>query len=95
MSFVTENIKLSLKAIRSQLLRTILTVTIISFGITSLVGTLTSVDALKSSINSNFASMGANTFSIRNREMSIRIGDKGKRSKPYRSITYNEALRFK
>ena len=39
--------------------------------------------------------MGANTFTIRNREMTIRIGDNGKRAKPYKSITYNEALRFK
>ncbi len=95
MSFLKENIKLSLSAIRSQLLRTSLTVLIIAIGITSLVGTLTSIDALKSSINSNFASMGATTFTIRNREMSIRIGDNGKRPKAFKNITYQEALRFK
>jgi putative ABC transport system permease protein len=94
-SFLKENISLSLNAIRSQLLRTILTVLIIATGIFSLIGTLTTIDALKSSINSNFASMGANTFTIRNREMSIRIGDNGKRPKPFKSITYNEALQFK
>jgi putative ABC transport system permease protein len=95
LSFIKENIKLSLQAIRSQLLRTILTAAIIALGITSLVGTLTSVDALKSSINSNFASMGANTFTIRNREMTMRIGDNGKKHKPFKSISYTEALRFK
>lgn len=95
MSFLKENIKLSLQAIRAQLLRTILTAAIIALGITSLVGTLTSVDVLKASINSNFTSMGANTFTIRNREMTIRIGDHGRRHKPFRSISYMEALRFK
>ncbi len=93
-SFVKENIKISLGAIRSQLLRTILTVLIISFGIMALVGILTSIDAIKSSINSNFTSMGANTFSIRNREMSVRIGSNGKKPKRFRSITYDEAIRF-
>ncbi len=93
-SVLGENIKISLRAIRSQLLRTILTVFIITIGITSLVGTLTSIDALKSSINSNFTSMGANTFTIRNREMVVRIGRNGKKPKKFRSITYDEAINF-
>jgi putative ABC transport system permease protein len=93
-SVLRENIKISLRAIRSQLLRTTLTVFIITIGITSLVGTLTSIDALKSSINSNFTSMGANTFTIRNREMTVRIGRNGKRPKAFRNITYQEAIDF-
>jgi len=93
-SFIRENIRISLGAIRSQLLRTILTVLIISFGIMALVGILTAIDAIKSSINSNFTSMGANTFTIRNREMSVHIGRNGKRPKHFRSITYDEAVRF-
>lgn len=93
-SVLRENIKISLRAIRSQLLRTILTIVIISFGIMSLVGTLTSIDALKSSINSNFTNMGANTFTIRNREMTVRIGKNGKRPKKFRNITYQEAIDF-
>lgn len=39
--------------------------------------------------------MGANTFTIRNREMSIRIGKNGKRPKRFRNITYDEAIAFK
>jgi putative ABC transport system permease protein len=93
-SLIKENIRISLRAIRTQLLRTTLTVLIIAIGITSLVGTLTAIDALKSSINSNFTSMGANTFTIRNREMSVRIGKRGQKPKRYRSITYDEAVRF-
>lgn len=93
-SYLKENIRISLRAIRAQLLRTILTVFIITIGITSLVGTLTAIDALKSSINSNFTSMGANTFTIRNREMTVRIGSNGRRPKRYRPITYDEAVEF-
>ena len=93
-TFVKENIKISLGAIRSQLLRTVLTALIIAIGITALVGTLTCIDAIKSSINSNFTSMGANTFAIRNREMSVHIGQNGKKAKRFRSITYDEAMRF-
>ncbi len=93
-TFVKENIKISLGAIRSQLLRTVLTALIIAIGITALVGTLTCIDAIKTSINSNFTSMGANTFAIRNREMSVHIGQNGKKAKRFRSITYEEAIRF-
>lgn len=60
----------------------------------ALVGILTSIDAIKSSINSNFTNMGANTFTIRNREMNLRIGKNGKKPKRYKSITYDEAVRF-
>lgn len=93
-SFIGENIKISLSSIRAQLLRTTLTVLIISIGIMALVGILTSIDAIKSSINSNFTNMGANTFTIRNREMNLRIGKNGKKPKRYKSITYDEAVRF-
>lgn len=60
----------------------------------ALVGILTAIDAIKGSINSNFTSMGANTFTIRNRETTIRIGRSGKKPKKYREITYHEAARF-
>lgn len=91
---IKENIRISLSSIRGQLLRTLLTMLIIAFGIMALVGILTAIEAIKSSINSNFTSMGANTFTIRNREMSVRIGKRGKRPKKFRTITYDEAVRF-
>lgn len=59
-----ENIKLALRAIRSNLLRTVLTILIIAFGIMALVGILTAIESLKSSLNSSFSFMGANTFTI-------------------------------
>lgn len=93
-SFIQENIRISLGSIRAQLLRTTLTVLIISIGIMALVGILTAIDAIKSSINSNFTNMGANTFTIRNREMKLRIGQNGKKPKRFKNITYDEAVRF-
>lgn len=92
---VVENVSIALQSIRGQLLRTILTVLIIAFGITALVGILTAIDSIKDSINSNFTSMGANTFTIRNRGMAIRIGKQGRKAKKYREITWEEARRFK
>lgn len=59
-----ENIRIALSSIRTQLLRTILTVFIIGIGIWALVGILTVVSALENTLSSDFASMGANTFNV-------------------------------
>ncbi len=91
---IVENIKISLESIRSHLTRTILTVLIIAFGIMALVGILTAIDSLKSSITKSFSQMGANTFTLRDRAMQFQMGD-GRRVKRYKEITYDEAQRFK
>jgi len=93
-SFFVENVRESIKAIKSHLLRTILTILIIAIGITALVGILTAIDSVKQSIHSNFTSMGANTFKIRNRGMNINVGKSGKRPRRYKKISYDEALSF-
>jgi putative ABC transport system permease protein len=90
-----ENIFVAFQSVRGQILRTILTVLIIAVGITALVGILTAIDAIKGSITSNFTSMGANTFNIRNKSSNIRIGNSGQKPKTYRQITYSEAATFK
>lgn len=90
-----ENTSIALNAIKSNKLRAIITMLIIAIGITALVGILSAIDAIKTSINSNFTSMGANTFTIRNREMTMRVGRQGKKPKAFRAITYKEAMRFK
>src|ERR1035437_3227016 len=95
MKMLLENIRIALRSITSQLLRTILTILIIAIGIMALVGILTAIDSIKSSINSNFTDMGANTFTVRNREMSIHIGRKGKKAKKFPTITYAQAMQFK
>lgn len=68
---------------------------IISIGIMALVGILSAIDAIKNGINNNFTSMGANTFTIRNADVNIRVGRKGRKAKAYPNITYKEAIRFK
>ena len=76
------------------MLRATLTVLIIALGIMALVGILTAIDAIRLSLNSSFSSMGANTFSIRNRGMSIRMGKNSKGARKHPSISYQEALKF-
>ncbi|MGZ3902924.1 MAG: ABC transporter permease [Bacteroidia bacterium] len=91
----SENIKVAFSSIKANAMRTVLTALIIAIGIWALVGILTAIDALKFSISSNFAGMGANTFTIRNRGMNVRIGGGGKKAKIYPPITYYEAKDFK
>ena len=76
MKLMLENIKIALQSIRTNLLRTVLTIFIIAIGIAALVGIQTAIESIKSSISDNFTSMGANTFNIRNKSSSIRIGKK-------------------
>jgi putative ABC transport system permease protein len=91
--FVGENIRISLVSIRTHMLRTVLTVLIIAFGIMALVGILTAIESIKGSINSNFARMGSNTFSIRNH--GIRMHGPNEGANDYRQISYAEARDFK
>ena len=67
-SLFRENFKIAVNSIKTQLLRTILTVLIIAIGITALVGILSAVSALENTISSDFSSMGANTFNIQRYE---------------------------
>ena len=93
---VKENIKIALGSIKTQLLRTILTIIIIAIGITALVSILTVVSALENTLSSNFASMGANTFTIRQYELEVRIGRgrRGEREIINPIISYPEAKGF-
>ncbi len=61
----------------------------------ALVGILTSIDSISSSLSSNFSSMGASTFSLQNRGMNIHVGKGGKKRKVYPSISFDEAMDFK
>ncbi|MDP1622624.1 MAG: ABC transporter permease [Bacteroidales bacterium] len=94
-TLVVENINISLVSIRSHLLRTILTILIISFGIMALVGILTATDSIKFFLTQNFSMMGSNTLMIRNRSMNIHIGGDRHKEKRYEPITFNQAREFK
>jgi len=88
-----ENIRQALRAIKSNLLRTILTCLIIAFGIMALVGILTAIDSIKDSIYNNFDSVGANSFTIRETGLGVRRGmGHPENAVP---ITYDEAQLFK
>ncbi|MFZ2287899.1 MAG: ABC transporter permease [Bacteroidales bacterium] len=90
-----ENIRVAFKAIRSNRVRAALTMAIIAFGIMALVGILTAIDGLKSTLTTQFTMMGANTFSITSRSMQVQVGDKRYRTKNHSYITYREATEFK
>jgi putative ABC transport system permease protein len=90
-----ENVRIAVGSIRTQLLRTTLTVLIIAIGITALVGILTVVSALENTISSDFASMGSNTFNIKQYENTIRRQGREKREIINPIISYPEAVAFK
>lgn len=90
-----ENVRIATGSIRTQLLRTILTVLIIAIGITALVGILTVVSALENTLSSDFASMGANTFNINQYENTTRRHGGNERAIINPIISYPEAMAFK
>jgi len=92
---IKENLRISLTSIKSHLLRTILTVMIIAFGIMALVGILTAIDAVEYFLNNNFAMMGSNTFNIQNRDIRVHIGGKRNKTVDYKEISYQQAMDFK
>ena len=80
-SLFWENVRIALDSIKSQLLRTILTIVIIGIGIWALVGILSAVKALETTISGNFASMGANTFNIQRYEFDVQSSRSGEKEK--------------
>jgi len=94
-SIFKENLRISFRAIRSNRVRAILTICIIAFGIMALVGILTAIDAIKSSLTNQFTMMGANSFTITSRGMNIQIGNSRTRAKNFSRISFREAEEFK
>jgi len=91
------NLTLAFRAIRNNRLRSVLTISIIALGLWALIGILTCIEVLKASVNSNFSSMGANSFQItsevvkkkkRRGGMSITVTES-------KNITYDEARLFR
>ncbi len=92
---VYENIRIAFQSIRGNLVRSVLTILIIAIGISALVGILTAIDSIKTSITTEFTRLGANTFSIQSRSMRVQIGNKRYRSKNYSYISYFQAREFR
>ena len=90
-----ENIKIAFGSIRTQILRTSLTIIIIAIGITALVGILTIVSCLDNELNANFASMGSNTFNISQYEFKTRNRGGSADEKINPIISFSEAKQYK
>ena len=94
-SIFKENLRISVRAIKSNRVRAVLTMCIIAFGIMALVGILTAIDAIKSSLTSQFTMMGANSFTITSRGMNVQVGNERRRTRNYSRITFQQAEEFK
>lgn len=87
------NVQIALNSIKTQLLRTILTVVIIGIGIWALVGILSAVKAMENSISGSFASMGSNTFNIQRYDFNVQRHG-GEREKVNPIISYQNIREF-
>ncbi len=94
-AIIRENLRISLRSIRINLLRTILTVLIIAFGIMALVGILTAIDSIKNSLNKQFSLMGSSSFAIESKSIEVQRGDRHARAVNYAQISYEQAQEFK
>lgn len=65
LTLAAENIDMALRAVRSNRLRSSLTIAIIALGITSLVGILTAVDSMDATLKDAYSRMGAGIINIR------------------------------
>ena len=90
---VRENVKVALKSIKSNRLRSVLTILMIAFGITSLLGILTATEALKHEVGASFASIGSQSFYIQSQMRAT--GDRTGRIRNNSTISYFQATSFK
>ena len=93
-SLAKENIKIASGSIKSQLLRTILTVLIIAIGIMALVSILSGISAFENTLSKDFSSMGANTFNLQRYEFSVQRQSGRKRQKINPPIDYRNVKDF-
>ncbi|MBX2816521.1 MAG: ABC transporter permease [Saprospiraceae bacterium] len=86
-----ELLRMSIRSVRANLLRSILTLLVIAFGIMALVGILTAIDTMLFSISDNFSGLGANAFSVRPSSTVIKTR-KGRQRKRGEPITLAQAM---
>jgi len=91
---IFESLSIAWKSIRSHLLRTVLTILIIAFGIMALITILTAIESLKNSLSSSFTRMGSNTFTISEVRM-MRQGHGPGRAVEFDPITWDDSREFK
>ncbi len=88
-----ENIAEGLRSIKGNMLRTVLTAAIIAFGITALVGILTTIDGMQNSVDQSFAGLGANSFDIRIEQFRGRRRGTAEKQDP--PIYFRQARKYK
>lgn len=93
MNFI-ENVKEAAKSIQENLLRTILTASIVAIGISALVGILTAIDAVQASITEGLSGFGANSFDIGDLPRRRRSNN-GKQARAIERVTFEEAAEFR
>jgi len=93
-SLAKENFKIAFDSIKSQLLRTILTVIIIAIGIMALVAILSAVANLEKTITGDFSSMGSNTFNIQRYQFTAQQQSGRDRQKPNPVISFRDVKEF-
>jgi len=91
---IRENVKEGIKSIRANILRTSLTAAIIAIGITSLVGILTAIEGIQTSIEDSFSNLGSNTFDMESKRQN-RGAREGREAKVFPPLTYDDLMRFK
>ena len=75
-STIREGFRMAIEAIRQNKLRSILTLLGISIGVFSVIGVMTAIRTLESSVNSQLDILGTNTFTI-NKSPAIQIHGPG------------------
>lgn len=104
---LTDSLSLAFRTVKSNKLRTGITVAIIAFGIMALIGIITAIASMNQSLAESFSTMGANGFAIRYQDRQIHIGRrndvkktnvsslKRKKSNEGKIVTYQQAKLFK
>lgn len=90
-----EILSMAFQNIRANLMRAVLTLLIIAFGIMALVGILTAIDSIAFSLSDNLSGLGANSFSIERKWGEVRSNRRGKTSKRAEAVNYRQATEFK
>lgn len=100
-----DSFDLAFRTVRSNRLRTGITVAIIAFGIMALIGIITAIEAMNRSLKDSFSTIGANGFTIaykerfrfnnNNQTQKVQKGKKQKKSNLDKPIQLFEAEQFK
>lgn len=94
---LSDSFSLAYRTVKANKLRAGITIAIIAFGIMSLIGIITAIQAMNQSIVESFSSMGANAFSIRYKERNVRFGrgaesSKIKRGQHEKNASFNKYI---